>query len=124
MKVVLCDKTAEFKALRDTGNELYDPLSNLPVMVVDVSQAGRLLPDRLIGPLQSGISEFIRAVGDEERYSTRFRLVPYSAVGIKMALLPVFRPDRLLIDGCEQKDILVGLCPTELNGNGEYSAVI
>lgn len=122
--VVLCGRTAEFKALRDTGNELYDPLSNLPVMVVDVQEAGRLLPERLLDPLKIGVPEFIRALSDEEAYATRFRLVPYSAVGIKMALLPVFRPDSLLVDGREQKDILVGLCPTKLSGNGEFSAVI
>jgi len=124
VKVVLCGRTAEFKALRDTGNELYDPLSNLPVMVVDVKEAGRLLPERLIAPLQSGVSEFIRAVSNEDDYSTRFRLVPYSAVGVKMALLPVFRPDSLTVDGRDQKDLLVGICPNELNGNGEFSAVL
>lgn len=124
VKVTLCGRSAEFNALRDTGNELYDPLSGLPVMVVDIKETGKLLPERLIEPLKAGIPEFIHALSGEDAYFSRFRLVPYSAVGVKMALLPVFRPDSLLVGGKEDKNILVGLCPTILCGNGEYSAVI
>jgi len=124
VKVTLCGRTAEFMALRDTGNELYDPLSGLPVMVVDVKEAGKLLPERLIEAFTAGVPEFIHALGCEDTYFSRFRLVPYSAVGVKIALLPVFRPDSLIIGGKENVTTLVGLCPTVLCGNGDYSAVI
>ncbi len=124
VKVTLCGRIAEFQALRDTGNELYDPLSGLPVMVVDVNEAGKLLPEHLLKALKAGVPEFIHALSDEDIYFKRFRLVPYSAVGVKMALLPVFRPDELLVDGQEDKNTLVGLCPTILSTDSEYSAVI
>lgn len=124
VKVTLCGRTAEFKALRDTGNELYDPLSGLPVMVVGVNEAGKLLPEQLLNALKTGVPEFIQALGNEDGLCVRFRLVPYSAVGVKVALLPVFRPDALLVDGFEAKNTLVGFCPTILCGNSEYSAVI
>ncbi len=124
VKVTLCGRTAEFKALRDTGNELYDPLSGLPVMVVGVNEAGKLLPEQLLTALKTGVPEFIQALGNEDGLCARFRLVPYSAVGVKVALLPVFRPDALFVDGFEEKNALVGFCPTVLCGNSEYSAVI
>jgi stage II sporulation protein GA (sporulation sigma-E factor processing peptidase) len=124
VRLTLRGRTAEFSALRDTGNALYDPMSNLPVMVVGIEQASRLLPENLLAPLKSGVTEFIRALGEEEAYRTRFRLVPYSAVGVSAALLPVFRPDGLWLDGIEEKNLLVGLCPTKLSGDGEFSAVI
>ncbi len=124
VKVALCGRMAEFKALHDTGNELYDPLSGLPVMVMGVNEARKLLPERLLDALKVGVPEFIQALGDENVLCARFRLVPYSAVGVKMALLPVFRPDALFIDGVEEKNALVGFCPTVLCGNSEYSAVI
>ncbi len=124
VKVLMCDKTAEFMALRDTGNELYDPLSGLPVMVMDVAVAGKLLPEHLITALKTGVPEFIDAISREQAYFTRFRLVPYSAVGVKMALLPVFRPDGLWVDGKEDKNTLVGISPTILCNNSEFSAVI
>ena len=93
-------------------------------MVLDISAAGKLLPEHLISALKTGIPEFIEAISKEQAYFTRFRLVPYSAVGVKMALLPVFRPDGLWLDGKENKNILVGISPTILCDNSEYSAVI
>lgn len=124
VKVSLCGISTEFKALRDTGNELYDPLSGLPVMVLDVVTAGKLLPEHLIEALKTGVPEFIEAVSNEEIYCAKFRLVPYSAVGVKIALLPVFRPDGLWVDGKETKNTLVGISPTILCNNNEFSAVI
>ncbi|MEA4894448.1 MAG: sigma-E processing peptidase SpoIIGA [Oscillospiraceae bacterium] len=124
VKVTLCGRTAEFKALRDTGNELYDPLSGLPVMVIGINEAGKLLPEPLLNALKTGVPEFIQALGAEDVLCSRFRLVPYSSVGVKIALLPVFRPDSLLIDGVDEKNALVGFCPIILCGNSEYSAVI
>lgn len=124
VKLLMCGNTTEFKALRDTGNELYDPLSGLPVMVLDVVQAGKLLPEHLIESLKAGVPEFIEAASKEPLYFAKFRLVPYSAVGVKIALLPVFRPDGLWVDGKEDKATLVGLSPTILCNNSEFSAVI
>jgi|GEM_PF-92556 len=111
VKVSLCGISTEFKALRDTGNELYDPLNGLPVMVLDIVTVGKLLPEHLLESLKTGVPEFIEAVSNEEVYCAKFRLVPYSAVGVKIALLPVFRPDGLLVNGKEDKNTLVEISP-------------
>jgi stage II sporulation protein GA (sporulation sigma-E factor processing peptidase) len=124
VKVTLCGRSAQFKALRDTGNGLYDPISGLPVMIVGIDEAGKLLPERLKEALKIGVPEFIEALGDEGALRSKFRLVPYSAVGIKMALLPVFRPEALLVDGKEDKNTLVGISPTILSNDSDFSAVI
>ncbi|MGI5985342.1 MAG: sigma-E processing peptidase SpoIIGA [Oscillospiraceae bacterium] len=124
VKVTLCGRSAEFRALKDTGNELYDPISGLPVMVADIDEAGKLLPEALKDALKTGVPEFIEALSIEDSLCSKFRLVPYSAVGLKSALLPVFRPDGLLVDGKEDKNTLVGLAPTKLCNDGEFSAVI
>ena len=55
---------------------------------------------------------------------SRFRLVPYSSVGIKQSLLPVFRPDELVINGNAEKNLLVGISPNTLSDFGDFSALI
>ena len=40
----------------------------------------------------------------------RLRLIPFSALG-GSGLLPVFKPDSLLIDGREDRDRLVAISP-------------
>ena len=124
VKVVIGCRTAEFKALRDTGNELYDPLSGLPVMVVGMQEAGKLLTGDQIEALKKGIPEFIDKIGNDEQLRSKFRLVPYTAVGQSASLLPVLRPDALWVDGKEDKNTLVGLAPNILSNDSEFSAVI
>jgi len=124
VKVTLCGRSAEFRALRDTGNSLFDPISNLPVMALGIDEAGKLLSENMLTALRAGVPEFVTASAEDDELRSRFRLVPYSAVGVEMALLPVFRPDGLWIDGREKKDILVGLSSNAVCGDGEFSALI
>ncbi|MEG0777780.1 MAG: sigma-E processing peptidase SpoIIGA [Oscillospiraceae bacterium] len=124
VRISLCGKTAEFKALRDTGNELYDPVSGLPVMVAGFQTASALLPENCTLALQKGAPEFFETLMENAALRAKFRLVPYSAIGQQAGLLPVFRPDLALINGQEVKNILVGLSPTILCSDDEYSAII
>ena len=124
VELTLAGRTAVFTALTDTGNELYDPISGLSVMVLGKQEAEKLLPPVLSDALADGPAVFMEALPYFETLRTRFRLVPYSAVGQPSALLPVFRPDRMTIDGKEAKQLLVGLSPNMLCKTGDFSAVI
>lgn len=120
----LCGKTVSFNALRDTGNELYDPISGLPVMVAGAELAKQLLPDECFAALELGATEFLQALSGYEPLKSRFRLVPYNAVGVSSGLLPVFRPDALSLGGKKRDNLLVGLSSTKMSSNGEFSAVV
>lgn len=124
VELTLAGRTAVFTALADTGNELYDPISGLSVMVLGKREAEKLLPPVLSDALADGPAVFMEALPYFETLRARFRLVPYSAVGQPSALLPVFRPDSLTIDGRAAKELLVGLAPNNLCNTGEFSAVI
>ena len=124
IEVTLCGRTAVFTALSDTGNELSDPISGLSVMVVGKAEAEKLLPPVLSDALADGPVMFMEALPYFEVLRPRFRLVPYSAVGQRAGLLPVFRPDSIEIDGKPADELLVGLAPNNLCGTGDFSAVI
>ena len=124
VSLTLCGKTASFTALRDTGNELFDPISGLPVMIAGEDTAAALLPADCIAALSEGAPELITSLLPHPRLSPRFRLVPYSAIGTDYGLLPVFRPDSLMIGGKKRNDLLVGLTPKKLSPDNEYSAIV
>jgi len=117
------DREADFPALRDTGNELYDPLSGLPVMVISPAAAKQLLPACLSERLETEAPELLNAVPLEGGSAPRLRLISYSAAGVSGGLMAVFRPDELSIDGKRRNDVLVGLSRTELCPDGEFSAI-
>ncbi|MEG1107522.1 MAG: sigma-E processing peptidase SpoIIGA [Oscillospiraceae bacterium] len=124
VRIELCGKSVEFTALRDTGNQLFDPVSGLPVMVAGRDAAAALLPPFAFEALNRGATELLQSLGQDAALGAKFRLVPYSALGLKMALLPVFRPDVLIINGKAEKNLLVGLSPMNLCKDGDFSAVI
>lgn len=124
ISVKLGEAQASFKALKDTGNELYEPVSGLPVMVISPSEAKKLLPAQLAAIVNEGALELLNAAAGDSELKTRFRLIPYSAAGTKAGLMAVFRPDELKISGKTRTDILVGLSQSELCPDGEFSAVL
>jgi stage II sporulation protein GA (sporulation sigma-E factor processing peptidase) len=121
VKIVQSGKEAIITALRDTGNELFDPVSGLPVMVADISAVLKLFPENSGDILKLGAPEFLELLGE---YGLKFRLVPFRTVGTETALLPVFRPDAIFVNGRQKKDLLLGLTSRSLSSDGEYSAIL
>lgn len=113
--------SVRFRALVDTGNSLCDPISAKHVMVA--------APEALRGVFRgfegilalSDAAELLEAADAVPALRGAFRLIPFSAVGAK-GLLPAFRPDLLLIDGAEERDVLVALSPSA-SGDG-FEAII
>lgn len=87
----------EFRGLIDSGNQLYDPLSRSPVMIVSiVGQESAILddmldlfehPDKLLS--QEEITDY--------RWAERIRVIPYQVIGQNHQLLTAIKPDLLHI---------------------------
>ena len=95
--LTLGGKSVRFLALVDTGNELRDPISGVPVLLVC---------PHAVAPLFVGHEELLRRdpVGFLEgadrlpMLKGRVRLIPYSAVG-GTGMLGAFRPESVFVDG-------------------------
>ena len=113
-EITLGECRVRFRALYDTGNALFDPVSGLHVLIAESAALAPLFPCTLSGD----------AAGDFRLLSehARCRLLPYRSVG-GSGLLLCFRPDKLTLDG-EEKEMLVGLSPVPFGENGEYKAIV
>lgn len=116
LPVTICHKgrTVSLTALADTGNTLRDPVTGLPVLVVDGWVAGKLLSlteQELAAPIQTMSSGCL----------TGLRLIPYSAVGQPTGLLLGIRVDSVQLDGREA-EYIVAFAPQTL-GCGQYQAL-
>lgn len=121
VKIVHGGKEVGFIALRDTGNELFDPVSGLPVMIADISAVKELFPESAAVFLKQGAPQFLELLGE---YNLKFRLVPFHTVGTETALLPVFRPEAIYVNRQQKKNLLIGLTSKSLCPDGEYSAIL
>ena len=108
--VTVGGRTACLQGLRDSGNDLHDPVTLLPAAVADraalTEQLGLpALPDDPAEAITVLCGRGIKA-----------RLLPYRGLGAA-GLLPAFRPDRAEVDGREEA-LLIALSPAPLREPG------
>lgn len=115
VRLSICGKTAEFQALRDTGNGLSDATTGKPVLVVSWSAVRGLLP-WMQNPEELDIERLRR-----EQPTLAPRLLSYRAVGTAGGLLLSMRSDWTEINGTRWEGLRIAVSPTEL-GDG-YAAL-
>ncbi|QCJ41978.1 sigma-E processing peptidase SpoIIGA [Bacillus sp. S3] len=87
-----------FKGLVDSGNQLYDPLSKLPVMFVSIKNQLDAIPES-IRKLAEGPDPLIMGSQDlPAEWQNRMRIVPFRVVGKDHQLIVAIKPDLIIIE--------------------------
>lgn len=123
-------RCCSLKVLIDTGNDLREPLSGLPVLVADLTALQPVLPVaicRLCRQRDTDAAQMLaEASGVVSSWRSRFRLIPFSSIGRKNGMLLGFRPDRVLLyyrGKTVETDAVVGIVPQGLGSAQTYRAV-
>lgn len=130
VQVYIDDVTISCTGLVDTGNQLTDPLSRLPVTVMEVSLWQDMLPASWKGRLKEEAPDNLIMELDQEdfRWQGRLRLVPYRGINKGTAFMLAIKPDlvRVTLDqtSYETTKVLIGLDGGVLSSEGKYRAVI
>jgi stage II sporulation protein GA (sporulation sigma-E factor processing peptidase) len=118
-------------ALVDTGNSLFDPLTNTPVVVVEFSAIKDILPAEIRSIFEKDRENDLGAVTDTisgTPWFSRFRLIPFTSLGKENGMLIGFRPDYIEIDNDHQRkgisDVIVGIYNRALSRNEKYKALL
>ena len=118
-------------ALLDTGNSLRDPLTRVPVVIVDCSlfaysaDADLQLLGQVVSSGQLGqVSQLLGS----SALATKIRLIPYRSLGTRNGLLIGVKPDSIKVEyGGEFLTIteaVVGIHERNLSDDGSYEALI
>jgi len=118
-------------ALVDTGNALHDPLTNMPVVIVEFGAIKDILPGEIRAVFEvSGEMDLgnITTVISNTSWFNRFRLIPFSSLGKENGMLVGFRPDFIEIDNDNEKkdikDVVIGIYTRSLSKNEKYRALL
>ena len=118
------------RGLIDTGNQLYDPLTKVPVMVIESELWKAFLPAEWIKLIQKSEVDRILAGISEHNFiwHDRLRLVPYRGINKGMQFMLAIKPDRVVVQINEKKiessKVLIGLDGGRLCSDGTYQAII
>lgn len=98
VRVVINETEYCFKGLIDSGNQLYDPISKMPVMFISIKDRLDEFPPE-ISKMAGNPEDFI--MGSEsigEDWEHKMRVIPCKVVGQEHQLIIGFKPDRILLE--------------------------
>ena len=125
------EKQVTLKAILDTGNLLKEPITGMPVIVVEKQELYSILPatllnhiDELIGGDQNNFIEEI----EEKEYLKKLRIIPFSSIGKQNGLMLGLKADEVIIQKEEEQEknqnVIIGIFSEQLSKNHSYSALI
>ncbi|WP_367649531.1 sigma-E processing peptidase SpoIIGA [Paenibacillus sp. NEAU-GSW1] len=125
------DQEQRCVGLIDTGNQLYDPLTRTPVMVVEAALWEKELPPAWLKSIrEEQVDRLVAGLGGEGHFAwqERLRLVPYRGVNRGSQFMLALKPDFVRIEREGQvfvnKKVLVGLDGGRLTADSAYQAII
>ena len=121
LRLSLNGRSAELRALRDTGNTLRDPITNERVLVADGALLAQLLPEAEITQQRLGSPDTLLRELSARYPQLRFRLIPYRAVGTQSGLLLAVRCAAARRG--RQTQILTAFSPTPVSDGGNFNAL-
>ncbi|WML28407.1 sigma-E processing peptidase SpoIIGA [Neobacillus sp. OS1-33] len=96
--VKIDNETLTLKGLVDSGNQLYDPLSKLPVMFVSIKNQLDTISG-IIRKLADDPDALINGSGElPEEWQNRLRIIPTRVIGQEHQLIIAVKPESILIE--------------------------
>ncbi len=130
LTIAVLQKKVTIKALLDTGNQLSEPFTKKPVVIVEAKYLQDVLPQDVVKALARNDDFFLQAVQEKsaQEWVPRFCMIPYSSVGRENGLLLGIRPDYIEINKggkrVIKRDVIVGLVGRAINKEGRYQAIL
>lgn len=123
------DRILKMNALLDTGNRLHDPITKVPVMIVELKRIKDLLPVELIQwveNIQGG--ELGLEIKLPDFWEERIRILPFHSLGKDHGLLVGFRSDEVKVwlkqQAVTSPNVIIGLYNKSLSREGAFHALI
>ena len=124
-KIIIDNKEVCIKAIIDTGNFFREPITKLPVIVVEKKMLINVIPECILNNLNNIINGENIDLG---KYISRIRLIPFTSLGKENGILLGIKVDRVLIQREEKiinaSNVIVGIYNGILSKNGRYQGLI
>jgi len=131
LKIEFGDKTLETNALIDTGNELHDPISDYPVVIIEFNEIKSLFNPTIQKLLSESDEENLSSVAEyisNTVWAARLRLIPFESIGRKKGLMLGFKPDSITFSFNNKvinvKNAVLAIYHRNLSPDGSYRALL
>jgi len=131
IEIYINGKNIKTTAMIDTGNMLRDPITRIPVIVVERDILYGIIPNTILNNLKQIIGgDVLENFYEQENleYISKFRVIPFSSIGKENGMLLGIKADKLLIEINENEEnienVIIGIYDKKLSKKGTYSALL
>ena len=130
VSIELNNKTVNIKTMIDTGNMLKEPISGLPVIVVENTALYELIPKEILDNLDDILGGDFQKIPDDIKstYIAKLKWIPYSSLGKQNGMLVGIKADKAIVEKDDQviehDNVIVGIYNKSLTKRGEYRGLI
>ena len=122
-------KEIQTTAMIDTGNLVREPITNIPVIIVESSLMYDILPKEIINNLENILKGNFDDIPEEIRntYIAKLRWIPYKSLGKENGMLLGIKVDGIEVEKEEihkVQNVIVGIYDKSLTKRGEYRALV
>lgn len=129
IKIKVEGKEISTKVLLDTGNMLKEPISNIPVILIEKNKLYNLLPDELINNQEYILGgDLEKQANIENKYISRLKIIPFISVGKENGIILGVKADEVKIltdvDEIIKKKVIIGIYDKKFSKAERYFGLI
>ncbi len=130
IKIFLNGKEIDTTAMIDTGNLLKEPITNIPVVVVESTLLYNTIPKQILNNIEEILCGNFKNVPEEieNEYISKLKVIPFTSLGKQNGMLLGIRAKKIEMTIEEDTKIvnkvIVGIYDKSLTKRGEYRALV
>ena len=123
-------KEIKTKAMIDTGNMLKEPITNIPVVVVEHTLLKEIIPKEILENMDNILAGDFKEIPEEiqNEYMLKLKVIPFTSLGKQNGMLLGVKAESLKVqeeDNIKNIDkIIIGMYNKKLSRKNEYSALL
>lgn len=123
-------KKIKTKAMVDTGNLLKEPITNIPVVVVEYTILYDAIPKEILDNIENILGGDLENISEEikNEYMSKLKVIPFTSLGKQNGMLLGLKADELIVlenDTVKKVDkVIIGIYNKSLNKKNEYKALL
>lgn len=125
----ILDRHIKLQGLIDSGNQLQDPLTKKPVMIIDMNNLQNKFPKSIVQQ-----AKYPEMIGDanfqiEHVWEEKLCIIPYRGIGQVNQFIIGIRPNKVIVtlshgDELDCSNVIVGLNFTSLSSEGDFNCIL
>ena len=129
IKLKLNGKEIVLNTMVDTGNMLKEPISGIPVIVVEHTKLYNVIPKEILNNIEAILGGDFNKIPEniKKEYMSKLKLIPFASLGKQNGMLLGIKAEKIEIleePTNQKKEAIVGIYNKSLTKRGEYDALM